>query len=285
MPLAHGNAMFDSTQKEIQLNEVGDDEETGVVAMSWFVERSKQTLLAPFGVGTVDQTLLSVLQTRHFFVRMLGLSHKVVIFDEVHAYDTYMSTLFERLLRWLNAIGTSVIMLSATLPTATRQKFVKAYTDQELQPDPDNPTPYPALTIAHTQQPPQTIPLIKPADITLQLNWLADHIPDAILDFLKIELAGGGCAAVICNTVKRAQDIFALLENARQQGSLDIKKENLILFHARFPFAWRKPKEDEVLAKFGKPDEVQGDRRPQPHEKAIVVATQVIEQIWTLILM
>lgn len=278
IPLAHGNAIFDPAQAEIQLNEVGDDEETGVVAMSWFVQRSKQTLLAPFGVGTVDQTLLSVLQTRHFFVRLLGLSHKVLIFDEVHAYDTYMSTLFERLLRWLKAMGTSVIMLSATLPAATRQKLVKAYTGQDLLPDPDNPTPYPALTIAHDHQPPQTIPLARPKDITLGLNWLDNNSPQAILDFLQVELADGGCTAVICNTVKRAQAIFALLDEARQQGALDIQEENLILFHARFPYAWRKPKEETVLAKFGKPDDKHGDRRPAPQEKAIVVATQVIEQ-------
>ncbi len=278
IPLAHGSAMFDERQAEMELNEVGDDKESGVVAMSWFVKKSKQTLLAPFGVGTVDQTLLSVLQTRHFFVRLLGLSHKVVIFDEIHAYDTYMSTLFERLLHWLNAVGTSVIMLSATLPAATRQKLVKAYVGpgQELQLDLDSH--YPAMTIAHTGQPPQTIPLTKPDDITLHLNWLDDNSPQEILNFLQTELADGGCAAVICNTVKRAQAIYALLEDARQEGALDIAEENLILFHARFPFAWRKPIEDKVLAKFGKPDKEKGDRRPKPHEKAIVVATQVIEQ-------
>lgn len=278
MPLAHGNAIFDEKMAEITLNEVGDDESAGVVAMSWFVQRSKQTLLAPFGVGTVDQTLLSVLQTNHFFVRLLGLSHKVLIFDEVHAYDTYMSTLFERLLKWLNAIGTSVIMLSATLPSTTRQKLVKAYTQQSLPPHPHHPNPYPAVTIAHADQPPQTIPLSKPADVELQLNWLDNGQPQTILDFLHSELAEGGCTAVICNTVKRAQAIFECLEQARRKGELDIAEENLILFHARFPFAWRKPIEEKVLAKFGKPDPAHGDRRPQPHQKAIVVATQVIEQ-------
>lgn len=284
IPLAHGNAMFERKQADMQLNEVGDDEVGRVVAMSWFVQKSKQTLLAPFGVGTVDQTLLSVLQTRHFFVRLLGLSHKVLIFDEVHAYDTYMSTLFERLLPWLKAVGTSVIMLSATLPAATRQKFVKAYTGQELLPDQDNPLPYPAVTIAHAQQPPRTIQLTKPADDRLQLNWLGNNSPEAILDFLRTELADGGCAAVICNTVKRAQDIFELLHQARQQEGtdglplLDIKEENLILFHARFPFAWRKPIEEGVLAKFGKPSKGEDDQRPKPTERAIVVATQVIEQ-------
>ncbi len=56
-----------------------------------------------FGVGTVDQTFLSVLKTRHFFVRLFSLSRKTVIFDEVHAYDVYMSALFHRLLAWLRA--------------------------------------------------------------------------------------------------------------------------------------------------------------------------------------
>ncbi len=279
IPLAHGSAMFDEDQAKIQLNEVGDDKESGIVAMSWFVQRSKQTLLAPFGVGTVDQTLLGVLQTKHFFVRLIGLSHKVVIFDEVHAYDTYMSTLFERLLRWLNAIGTSVIMLSATLPAATRQKFVKAYSGQPLLPDFQNSIPYPAMTIAHAQQPPKTIQLTKPSNIILHLNWLADDSPQTIFECLQTELIDGGCAAVICNTVGRAQAIFALLEAARQKGTLDIEEENLILFHARFPFAWRKPIEDEVLSKFGKPDDETGvDKRPFPPQKSIVIATQVIEQ-------
>ncbi|MHC1771733.1 MAG: hypothetical protein AB9907_08355 [Flexilinea sp.] len=35
-----------------------------VDAMSWFTTK-KLTLLAPFGVGTVDQTFLSVLHARH----------------------------------------------------------------------------------------------------------------------------------------------------------------------------------------------------------------------------
>ena len=91
--------------------------------MSWFLPR-KRSLLAPFAVGTVDQALLSVLQTRHFFVRLFALSHKTVIFDEVHAYDTYMSTLFAELLGWLRVVGASVVLLSATLPAQMRQMFL-----------------------------------------------------------------------------------------------------------------------------------------------------------------
>lgn len=71
-----------------------DEAEHGTIkAQSWFLPR-KRTLLAPFAVGTVDQALMSALPARHFFVRLFGLSGKTVIFDEVHAYDTYMNSLF-----------------------------------------------------------------------------------------------------------------------------------------------------------------------------------------------
>ena len=72
--------------------------------------------MAPYGVGTIDQVLLAVLQTKHVFVRLFGLAGKCVILDEVHAYDAYMTTLMGRLLRWLAALGCPVVLLSATLP-------------------------------------------------------------------------------------------------------------------------------------------------------------------------
>ena len=52
----------------------------------WFVS-AKRALIAPFGVGTVDQALLSVVAAKHFFVRQFALAGKVVILDEIHSYD------------------------------------------------------------------------------------------------------------------------------------------------------------------------------------------------------
>jgi len=66
---------------------------------------------------------MAVLQTKHYFVRLFGLAGKTVIIDEVHAYDAYMSTLMERLLRWLAALGCPVVLLSATLPRDKRLKL------------------------------------------------------------------------------------------------------------------------------------------------------------------
>jgi CRISPR-associated endonuclease/helicase Cas3 len=260
--LVHGAALL-REEESAQPQSIAQDEnslEGTVKAESWFLPR-KRTLLAPFGVGTVDQALLSVLQTRHFFVRMFGLAQKVVVFDEVHAYDTYMSTLFERLLRWLRSIGTSVILLSATLPEQTRRSLVSAW----LGAGPANlpPAGYPRLTVVSAGQV-ETHPLPAPSSRTVLMNW-AEPEPQAIAAHLADQLKEGGCAAVICNRVRRAQEIYQVVKD---QGI--VEPQHLILFHARFPFAWRDEIEKRVLTLFSK-----GGNRPH---KAIVIATQVIEQ-------
>ncbi len=261
--LVHGAALLNIDEETPRPQSIAEDEksaEGNVKAETWFLPR-KRTLLAPFGVGTVDQALMSVLQTNHFFVRMFGLGQKVVIFDEVHAYDTYMCTLFQRLLRWLRCIGTSVILLSATLPEKTRQELVGAWLGDEEIGLP--PATYPRLTVISSSKP-DVIELPSPKTHSLQLAW-TDPAPDQIADHLAEKLKDGGCAAIICNRVKRAQEVYEAL---KAKGI--IEGENLILFHARFPFAWRKEIEDRVISQFGKTG-----KRPQ---KAIVVATQVIEQ-------
>lgn len=242
------------------IDDEADHHKGGVHAAGWFLPR-KRTLLAPFGVGTVDQVLMSVLQTRHFFVRIFGLGQKVVIFDEVHAYDTYMSVLLQQLLKWLRAIGASVILLSATLPHKTRAELADAWSQQAQIELPEQSGS--KLTVVTQDKintyviPDETVRRINVRNIRPE--------PFSICHYLKDVLEHGGCAAVIVNRVKRAQEIYQALK----AGQI-IDPANLTLFHSRFPFAWREEIEKEVLSEFGK-----NGKRP---EKAIVVATQVIEQ-------
>ena len=267
--LVHGGALLEDNNKA-QAEAIYDEDQTNsegsIRAETWFLPR-KRTLLAPFGVGTVDQTLMSVLQTRHFFVRMFGMQNKVVVFDEVHAYDTYMSELFKRLLMWLRRIGVSVIMLSATLPEQTRCELTAAYLGEKEVNLPS--TKYPRLTLA-SQEGVQSIPLDTASSRTVALEW-CDIDMKSIVDKLRDNLQTGGCAAVICNRVQRAQDLYKEIRSAGL-----VPEEDLILFHARFPFQWRHEIEQKVLDKFGKNKD--GGKNPDRPNKAIVVATQVIEQ-------
>ncbi len=261
--LVHGAALLDAEQGLSQPQGIAQDNakaQGAIQAETWFLPR-KRTLLAPFGVGTVDQALMSVLQTNHFFVRMFGLGQKVVVFDEVHAYDTYMSTLFQRLLGWLRSTGTSVILLSATLPEKTRAELAAAWAGKAQAAVP--PAAYPRLTLLSPNQS-NAVSLPPPPTRTVYLDRQPAD-PSAIAAYLDEKLSSGGCAAVVCNRVARAQEVYKAIQD---RGI--VAPENLILFHARFPFAWRKAIEDRVLAQFGK-------KGRRPH-KAIVVATQVIEQ-------
>lgn len=267
--LIHGSAFLQKLNEEIKT--YGDQKTSSSLDSSdtvdWFAPK-KRCLLSPFGVGTIDQSFLSVLQTKHWFVRLFGLAGKIVIFDEVHAYDTYMSTILERLLAWLKAVGSSVIILSATLPQQKLSALLKAYSGNSLAPE--KISPYPRITVADPDglrclPVPFTSPTTEVA-----VNFINDDLEIVASSALK-EINSGGCLAVIVNTVNRAQELYQTL------ARLKTDDVSLIIFHARTPFIWRQQREEEVLRLFGKPDKSTGITPDRPR-KAILVATQVVEQ-------
>ncbi len=262
--LVHGNALLNDAFQKMLLSGITDEGDAGEInALTWFLPR-KRSLLAPFGVGTVDQTFFSVLQTKHFFLRTFGLYRKVVIFDEVHAYDTYMSELFKRLLGWLRAIGCSVILLSATLPTETRKDLLAAFSMEAEEVSTQAEFPRLSLNDGKTIR---CVGLGEVPSRKVTLQSVARD-PMAVVGVLRAQLAGSGCAAVICNTVARAQEVYEAIHAAGL-----VTEDDLFLLHARMPYTWRKAREDAILERFGKRQSAQSAPR-----HAIVVATQVIEQ-------
>jgi CRISPR-associated endonuclease/helicase Cas3 len=266
--LTHGKSALNANFEKLKYAaSVYDDDKqpSAVVAEQWFAANKKHGLLAPYGVGTIDQALLAVLQTKHVFVRLFGLAGKCVILDEVHAYDAYMTTLMERLLRWLAALRCPVVLLSATLPRNKRLQLMKAYAGDAL-PEPDD-VPYPRVTCVGIGD--------KRADVrhfaadpnraqTIQLGWLDES---ALAETLRQSLADGGCAAVIRNTVGLAQETYKQLRDVLTADGIVVE-----LFHARFPYGRRREIEEAVLKRFG----VKGG--PAERDKRVLVATQVIEQ-------
>lgn len=269
--LAHSGALLkDSDQEEeieIPAGSIapdGDKTAATVAAQSWFTAR-KRPLLAPFGVGTIDQSLMGVLQTKHWFVRIFGLSNKVIVFDEVHAYDTYMSTLLDRLLTWLRQSGCSVILLSATLPSSRRKQLIEAWgaTAPEREED------YPRLTWID-EHGAQSISIADPQTKakTITLHF-APGDGSTLSATLREKLKDGGSAAIICNTVKSAQTLYQKLKTELGEDFCDEGEWHL--FHARMPFSWRQEREAKILKSFGK------DKSHRPH-RAIAISTQVMEQ-------
>lgn len=269
LQLTHGGAALVERYTQL-IRAIYDEDHRGagdVRAEAWFVDK-KRALLATHAVGTIDQALLGVLRIRHGFVRLFGLGGKTVILDEVHAYDTYTSTLIERLLSWLGAMGATVVLLSATLPSSRRRQLLASYGASADMSDMSCTTAYPRISVANaagvrelgfgTLRPQRTVMLEQVGD---QTNEIAATLAHAVTD--------GGCAVWICNTVARAQAAFLALRHLRSSGALPIDTP-LVLLHSRLLHHDRQQREVEIEGLFG--------RCGQRPVRAVVVGTQVLEQ-------
>ncbi len=267
--LVHGQAFLVRDDLSIKPLDNGDGQPHP--ALNWF-EPKKKALLAPFGVGTVDQAELAALNVRHNALRLIGLAGKVVILDEVHAYDTYMTTIIARMLTWLAALGSSVILLSATLPAARRRQLLNAYLDEsilgEATSDNATPPPYPYLETVGAAGTYTATPEAEEKDRQVHLSLLhfAEEDWEGKARWLLAQVEAGGCACWITNTVRRAQNMACALL-AVAPADVDCT-----LLHAQFPLDERQRLEQEIDDKYSKHD---NGRRPL---KGIVIGTQVLEQ-------
>ena len=271
LSLAHGHANLDP---RFAASIAGDGRETPRATQpadepaeshcaSWLADDRRRTLLAQAGVGTLDQALLAVLPVRHATLRLYGIAGKVLIADEVHAFDPYMREELATLLRFHAALGGSAILLSATLPLKLRKKLVDAFRDGLGQKPVDlTGTAYPLATIASAttiDEHPCAPREGSPRRVTVT------RLPDAAaaVDRLVIAAGAGAAAVWIRNTVDDAIEAVALL---RARGL-----SPLLLFHARFAMRDRLEIEREVLRRFGRMSA--GEAR-----NCVLVATQVVEQ-------
>ncbi|MDR2218421.1 MAG: CRISPR-associated helicase Cas3' [Yokenella regensburgei] len=235
---------------------------------AWFADSRKKALLAEVGVGTLDQLLMSVMPFRHQSLRLSGMRNKVLVLDEVHAYDGYMVKLLEGLLRFHAAQGGSAIILSATLPANLRENLLAAF-NEGAGFDPVVPTDAPQYPwLSHLsaaglhEYPIATRPEVQRS---VAINWL--HHPDDVFAIIQQKVAAGECVCWIRNTVDEACAAFQQLE---EDGR--ILPENRLLFHSRFAFVDRMTIEAATLAWFGKSAPVES------RQGKVLVATQVVEQ-------
>lgn len=256
-------------------SENGKQHQTGsVVVNSWFT--GKKSILTDFTVGTIDNLLRMGLKKKHLFLRHLGFSGKVVVIDEVHAYDTYMSSYLFKAMNWLGAYHVPVIILSATLPVEKRNQLVKAYLKGKYGLNYQNrlivkdgwktTQAYPLLTILDGPELKQLTKFDqknqKSTHLYVQrLNVNDEELVQAVTDKIK----QGGVAGIIVNTVKRAQVLAKAFQQNQTMGDTP-----LMVLHSAFLAPERSKQEKKLQRLIGK----DGHR---PH-KMIVIGTQVLEQ-------
>lgn len=228
-----------------------------------WTDMSRQRLLAASAVGTVDQVMTAARLVRFESVRMDGLASKVLIIDEIHAYDAYMLAVIKDLLKICEELGVPVIMLSATLPISTKSDLLGVLGDGNIELH----NGYPMISyvtkdgkihehVSHQYMPDKKIscellPILNDND------KIARYAVDAVKD--------GGCECVIMNTVA---DAICVYDKIKKNKKDDCK---IILYHSRMTINARDEKSREILAMCGK------DRTKRP-ERVIIVGTQVLEQ-------
>jgi CRISPR-associated endonuclease/helicase Cas3 len=273
LQLQHGNAWINPAYQTLRPRAVGDAGDDGVQAREWFTPK-KRAMLSEYGVGTVDQALLGVVRVRHHFVRLFGLGNRTVVLDEVHAYDAYTSGLIEGLVSWLGHQGSSVILMSATLPRSRRHALLQAYG----APPPVPEAAYPRITVARAGQA-ESVGLRIEDRKVIEIERAPVGV-EALGALALNRAKPGGCVACIVNTVDRAQRLYAAMPQGKplwEAGLLAGKRVGdleVYLFHARYPSEERQARERRVLRLFGKKGYTTG-ARPQ---RSLLIATQVIEQ-------
>ncbi|MDR5807509.1 CRISPR-associated helicase Cas3' [Caballeronia sp. LZ019] len=253
-----------------------DNPDDARAATRWAAESPKRFLAATIAIGTIDQVLLAGLQVRHAHMRHALLSRSLLVVDEVHASDTYMSQLLEQVLSAHLNTGGHALLLSATLGSRQRTRF------QGLTPKPSAPivsltveeacaSPYPALTDG------AVIHALPDNGASKMIRW---STLDAINDHeriarLAIDAANQGARVLIVrNTVPTAvatQKAIERLIDELGNRTLLFKVGGVpALHHSRFSRQDRPLLDAAVEARLGK--------TRKALEGCIVVGTQTLEQ-------
>ncbi|WP_170184821.1 CRISPR-associated helicase Cas3' [Streptomyces sedi] len=283
----------DGVDAPTELGEVSATLATVIESDGW-LRGARRPILASLGAGTIDQALAAMLPVKHNALRLFGLSEKVFIVDEAHAYGPWMQQHLVRLLEWLGAMRTPVVLLSATLTGQAAGSLVEAYRRGAGFTEPLEFEPcYPGWLFADVRTGQVTKPrptgTLRGRTLDVDLRMVAWDVREphlnptrqggrrAVLrEVLAPISAEGGTALVCCTTVAEAQQTYrdlcgAFPELAERDGGIR-------LLHSRFPAHERQRISEECEAAYGKLRTDQGDSPVEARPGSILVATQVVEQ-------
>lgn len=243
-----------------------DDDPSGAVAEArWSAETGRRYLAAPVAVGTVDQALLSGLGARWAHMRGAGLSRSLLVVDEVHASDAYMTSLLKGALDAHLRLGGHALLMSATLGSAARSRLLGTRLA-----DRDEGAPYPALSWAergaarHLPVPDQS----RVKRVRMRASPLL-RSPDAIARVAITAARAGARVLVIRNTVRAAGELFRAVRDLDPDAPLLEVNGIQTIHHSRF-FAEDRRRLDAAVEAALSPS--------GPSRGVIVIGTQTLEQ-------
>jgi CRISPR-associated endonuclease/helicase Cas3 len=186
----------------------------------------------PIRILTPFQILKALFGVKGWESMISEMAGGVFVFDEIHVYEPHTTALILRSVEYLARLDAKFLFLSATFPSFLREKIKTILPLTELALDGNVSEEHELL---YTQR--------------HRCEIAEGQIVDK-LDMIQSQLRKGSRVLVVCNTVKRAQEVF---------NSIKSQAHSAKLLHGRFILRDREAIEKEL-------DEVQ-----------LLVGTQVVE--------
>ena len=242
----------------------------------WASENPKRYLAAQVAVGTVDQTMMGALQVKNAHMRAACLARNLLVVDEVHASDTYMSVILEALLDAHVGAGGYALLMSATLGSTARHRWLHRGQRADQSP----PTlceavraPYPAVSAVSSDG--ETLTPAGENDQEKTVNVTASPTMNEFQTTACRALTAardGAKVLVVRNTVDHAVRTQMALENLAKNGDVGLVfdlEEKTTLHHGRFAACDRAMLDRRVQELLGK---------GRKHGGRVIVGTQTLEQ-------
>ena len=248
-----------------------DNPDEELRATRWSAERDRTFLCSTAAVGTIDQALLGALRVKWAHFRSSALARSLLVVDEVHASDNYMTEILRRLLHDHIRLGGRALLMSATLGAVAKSRLI----NQNNRVDPPDVCEtiledYPTLTMVKDWTP--VIKKIENSGQTKRVlmryeRWLSSYDEIAKLAISKSQL--GAKVLVIRNTVGAAQAVAKAIIALNGENMLFRVNGIPALHHSRFAAEDRHLLDAEV-------EKILGKNRTDGG--CIVVGTQTLEQ-------
>lgn len=197
-----------------------------------YYNKTKQLSL-PLTICTLDQIFDFVYRYRGFESKLATLAYSKVVIDEIQMYSPDLLSYLIIGIRYITEVGGKFSILTATLP-----KIIIDLLEEEkidfIMPD------KPFLDSSYNRHSLKTI------EESINVDYILNHYKE-------------NKVLVICNTVKKAQEIYKRLR--------DEEVENINLLHSGFIKKDRREKEEQVID-MGK---------KESNEYGIWVSTQIVE--------
>ncbi len=231
-------------------------------AKRWAAEHATRFLAAQIAVGTVDQAMMAGLQVKHAHLRGSALSRSLLVIDEVHASDAWMTEIQRAVLRDHLALGGHALLMSATLGAVARSAWRETPLPTLSEAE---QAPYPAVWTKGDCFPIQTRDgAQKDVAITTHRGWNGEVAAAKAISAARRDAR----VLVIRNTVDRARETFAACLNEAPDLVFHLN-DTPTLHHSRFAAEDRAQLDAKVEAVLGKDSPAQG---------VIVIGTQTLEQ-------